>query len=225
MRNDEKLLDKLESEVQDIEKQYRDCFEAAMCVGYEASSSALDGLADWIVSVALGSAASASDDDEARSASEAAEALQKLAKKSMTKRRLLASVALGRVYLRNVIRLAEDGDLVGAISALAAAAMTSGAIQVAKSEIEAKAAPGKSSSAKRKETYEKRASDALAQWRAEIPLSLSAEQAAEKLRAMGIPLSHDKLARIVSAEKKAIADNTDGASPDRVRIYRLKRGR
>lgn len=211
---DEDLIDKLRIEVREIDGQYRQCFETAMGLSYAESESTLDAMAESIVSGLVPRSKNELRLDDIQSMKQGVADLEKRTKQSITKRRLLFSIALGRVYLRNVIGLAAEGNLGAAIGALSAASMVSGAVQVARAEIESRAAPGKSSSAKRKQTYERLSAAAIARWRMEISPALSATVAAEKLRAMGIPLSHDKLSRLISAEKRAVADNANDGPLD-----------
>lgn len=203
-RQNEKMLKTLDIEVSEITQQYRSSYESVFKMDYDSSSKVLDALGASLIDQALLDARLSQETPVGKIATlESISALYKLCGRSTTKRRLLISIALGRVYLRNILRLARAGDLESAISALSAASMTSGVVQTCTDEIVAKAAPGKVSSSKRNATFKKLSEEALKKWRAEVPHKLSASRAAEKLRAMGIPLSHDKLARLISAEKRA----------------------
>lgn len=212
MITDASVLKQLTIEVTEIDARFRECFESSMQLDYDAAEDALAGLARMMIFGALGKPFDTESDDVRRSFA-AAKRLEKSAGKSLTKRRLLYTLAVGRISLDKVMELAEAGDTAAAISSLTAASMASGSVQVAASEIAAKAAPGKTSSAKRKETFNRLAEEAIVRWRADVPPELSASQAAEKLRAKGVPISQDKLARIISKAKKPTTSPVVKASP------------
>jgi hypothetical protein len=195
------ILNSLEIEVREIESRYRECFEQVFKSDYERSKPGLRGIARKTLSNALGPDGRSLDDEDSQHMLDAARVLERRAGKSLSKRSLLAHLAIGFVCADNVMHVAEDGNLAKAISALAAAAMASGAVQSAAMEFAPKSDNGKRTADMRKDVHTHRREEALALWRAKISPKLSAALAAEKLRGMGVAISHDKLSRLISAEK------------------------
>lgn len=221
MTETDSVLHTFRVEVQEIEKRYRKCFEAVLGVGYDESADALDSMALDLIKMHTSPATFVPDevdDDVKRTIDD----LNKRAAKSKTKKRLLTFVLMGRVVHRNIISFAESGDLASAIGALSAAAMASGELAALYSETESKSVPGKKTAAKRRAYYDKQSEEALARWRSELSPDLSATAAAEKLRAMGVSLSLDKLMRIISAEKRGMASDRDAKLPADAKVRPLK---
>lgn len=221
MNKGDDVLKTFQAEVQEIDKNYRFYFEAVFEIDYDECAEALDSMALDLVKFVT-SPATFVPDVARPPTKQLIDEINKRVGKSKTKKRVLVSVFLGRVMLRNIVALAEAGELPQAISALAAAAMANGELRALNSEVENKASTGRKTAAKRKAHYDKQSEEALARWRSELSPDLSATAAAERLRAMGVSISLGKLMRIISAEKQGGAAKQEPKASSKAKVVRLK---